>query len=141
MIAIRPIAVAGLGVAVLALSVVDTLAASMSVTAPGRIHTQRLAVVAPAVCWTGTVTFTPDQPFGNPPSYHKIIVTGATNAFKNCVGQIADVSVNRGGSQVDYARGYTIQAKDVSDFTVLLFKGVLPVPVPSGTTYTLVIHP
>ena len=127
--------------AMLAVPRYSTLAASLTVHAPGRIHAQRLIVVAPSVCWTGTVTFTPEQPFGNPQSYHKIIVTGAANAFRNCVGQIADVSVNKNGTQVDFARGYTLQAKDASSFTVTLAKGVLPVPVPAGTTYTLVIHP
>jgi hypothetical protein len=137
----KRVAVTVLAVVALALPRYSTWAASLTVAAPGRIHAQRLVVVAPSVCWTGTVTFTPDQPFGNPQSYHKVIVTGAPNAFKNCVGQIADVSINKNGTQVDFARGYTIQVKDATSFTVVLAKGILPVPVPAGTTYTLVIHP
>lgn len=118
------------------------LAAHVTLTAPGRLHTQRLAVVAPAVCWTGSVTFTPSSPDnGNPAYYHKIVVAGAAGAFSACIGQYADVSINKGTTQIDFAKSYKLSNNDTAGFTANLSRGVLPVPVPTGTKYTLVIHP
>ena len=119
----------------------SVVASSVSVVAPGRMDARTLPVVASGACWTGPLTFTPTQPFGNPPAYHKVTVAGGAGAFSTCVGQYADLSINRGGTQTASARSYLLGSGDTSGFTVLLTKGSLPVPVPAGTCFTLVIHP
>lgn len=130
-----------LAAALLAVGAGGAAAARVDLAAPGHLDARVLPVVAPAVCWTGTVTFTPTAFSGGNQAYHKVLVTGQAGAFQDCIGQYADVSVNKAGAQIDFARLHKLVKTDHSSFEVQLDKGVLPKPVPAGTTYTLVIHP
>lgn len=127
-------------VLLLGLGARGVLASGLQVAAPGRLTAQTVPVTL-SHCWTGTITLTPTQASGNPQRYRKVAVAGASGAFSKCIGQYADLSVNQGSTQLDFERNYQLAGNDGAGFTLTLSKGALTVPVPTGTTYTLVIHP